>query len=66
MITDLANLAASLKPNLAANSNERESESTGWNDPSVNVTLRESISNPPQYHPCFLQVLELLVSSLAP
>ena len=38
-MTDLANLAASLKPNLAANSNERESESTGWNDPSVNVTL---------------------------
>ena len=46
MITDFASLAASLKPNFAANSNDNESESTGWKEPSFNVTFRESISKP--------------------
>ena len=38
--------ATVLKPNFAANSNDNESESTGWKDPSLKVTLRESISKP--------------------
>ena len=39
IITAFANLEASLKPNLAASSNDNESESTGWKDPSFKSNL---------------------------
>ena len=46
IITDLAYFAAFLYPILAASSNERESESTAWKDPSFNVIFIASISKP--------------------
>ena len=45
-MTALAAFADSLNPNLAANSNDNESESTGWMDPSFKVTYIASTSNP--------------------
>ena len=46
IITDLADLAALLYPIFAANSNDKESESTAWKDPSLRVTFIASISKP--------------------
>ena len=57
IITAFAAFAAVLNASLAANSNDNESESTGWNEPSLSVTFIESTSNPAK-GPFFIESLK--------